>query len=401
MNHSITSILLAALLLAACADEVDTDQQQLSSGYVSVGQTEVTLSGQGATQTVSVSANTPRTATSSEQWLIVTPASGNASANITLECQANTSVTADRTATVTIATADGLHRSISVRQQKNDETLRFNAETLVFAAAGEAKSLVIESNAQWEIMGAGDWLTLSTTTGQGNSEITITAEPNPLETERSATLTIRGTTLSDRVVITQEGRATTLAASPTELTFDAMGSQKEVSLVGDATWQASSSVEWLTLSQKEGTGAAVLTLSCADNATDAPRTAAVTIKTLRLELTISITQLAGQRPVLTQPVASAIGRETATLSSSSQSIFEVTGYGFTVSRQADDIGTAYAVDQEAQGSFTLQLTGLTSHATYYIRAYATNKVGTAYSDPIAVTTEGTVPGEDDNIKPNL
>lgn len=385
----------------ACATDADTDQLQLSSGYISMAQTDVVLAGQGGSQTVALTANCAWSATSSEPWLSVTPAGGEGSANLTLTAQTNTSVTAVRTATVSVSTSDGLRRTIHVRQEKNDETLRFNTATLVFVPDGEAKSLVIESNAQWEIMGATEWLTLSQTTGEGNSQITITAEANPLETERTATLTVRGTTKSDRVTITQEGRATTLSVTPTEVAFDAVGTTKSVSLVGDATWQASSSAEWLQIDQSEGVGAATLSLTCADNATEQPRTATVTIKTLRRELVVAVSQQPGQRPMLAQPVASAIGRNAMTLASSWQSDFDVTAYGFAVSTTADDIGTLCPADSRSAQNFSLQLTGLTSHGTYYIRAYATNKVGTAYSDSIRVTTEGAVPGEDDNVKPNL
>lgn len=393
--------IICLFVFGACATDADTDQLQLSSGYISVTQTDVVLAGQGGSQTVTLTANSAWSATSSEPWLSVTPAAGNGSATLTLTVQTNTSVTTVRTATVSVSTGDGLRRTIHVRQEKNDETLRFNTSALVFVPNGEAKSLVIESNAQWEIMGATDWLTLSQTTGEGNSQITITAQANPLETERTATLTVRGTTVSDRVTITQEGRATTLSVSPTELSFGAVGQTKTIDLVGDASWQASSSAEWLQIDQAEGVGAATLSLSCADNASEQARTAIVTVKTLRLELTVSVTQQAGERPTLTLPVASAVGRETITLSSSWQTLFPVTAYGFAVSRTPDDNGTLHPAGSNSSQQFTLQLTGLTSHATYYIRAYATNKVGTAYSQPIVVTTEGSVPGEDDNVKPNL
>ena len=38
------------------------------------------------------------------------------------------------------------------------------------------------------------------------------------------------------------------------------------------------------------------------------------------------------------------------------------------------------------GSFTSSLTGLVSNSTYYVRAYATNNLGTAYGNQISFTT---------------
>jgi len=38
------------------------------------------------------------------------------------------------------------------------------------------------------------------------------------------------------------------------------------------------------------------------------------------------------------------------------------------------------------GAFTSSLTGLTENTTYYVRAYATNSVGTAYGNELNFTT---------------
>ncbi len=41
---------------------------------------------------------------------------------------------------------------------------------------------------------------------------------------------------------------------------------------------------------------------------------------------------------------------------------------------------------EGMGEFTIDLTGLVANTTYYVRAYATNKIGTVYSTEISFTT---------------
>jgi uncharacterized protein (TIGR02145 family) len=49
-------------------------------------------------------------------------------------------------------------------------------------------------------------------------------------------------------------------------------------------------------------------------------------------------------------------------------------------------------DGTGTGTFTSNLTGLTPNTTYYVRAYATNSVGTAYGNELTFTTSSTVPG---------
>ncbi len=48
---------------------------------------------------------------------------------------------------------------------------------------------------------------------------------------------------------------------------------------------------------------------------------------------------------------------------------------------------SHATSGSGTGSFTVNMTGLTAHTTYYVRAYATNSVGTEYGNEVSFTTE--------------
>ena len=50
------------------------------------------------------------------------------------------------------------------------------------------------------------------------------------------------------------------------------------------------------------------------------------------------------------------------------------------------ISGSYTVDGTGTGTFTSSLTGMTLNTTYYVRAYATNSVGTAYGAEVSFTT---------------
>ena len=55
------------------------------------------------------------------------------------------------------------------------------------------------------------------------------------------------------------------------------------------------------------------------------------------------------------------------------------------------ITDSHTYDSTGKGSFTSSIIGLTPGTIYYIRAYATNSVGTAYGYEVSFTTTGTVP----------
>ncbi|MBO4739818.1 MAG: hypothetical protein J5606_09725, partial [Bacteroidales bacterium] len=52
------------------------------------------------------------------------------------------------------------------------------------------------------------------------------------------------------------------------------------------------------------------------------------------------------------------------------------------------ISDSHTTDGNGIGSFTSSITGLTANTTYYVRAYATNVVGTVYGNEITFTTAG-------------
>ena len=58
---------------------------------------------------------------------------------------------------------------------------------------------------------------------------------------------------------------------------------------------------------------------------------------------------------------------------------------------APALNGSHTVDGTGAGVFTSNITGLTPGTTYYVRAYATNSVGTVYGDDIIFTTVDTTP----------
>ena len=70
----------------------------------------------------------------------------------------------------------------------------------------------------------------------------------------------------------------------------------------------------------------------------------------------------------------------------------VTAFGICWSTIQDPtIYNAHTYDGMGVGSFTSHLTSLTSNTTYYVRAYSTNEVGTAYGNQVVFTTEAPTP----------
>ena len=94
-------------------------------------------------------------------------------------------------------------------------------------------------------------------------------------------------------------------------------------------------------------------------------------------------------PTLTTNAASAITATTATGGGNITNAggASVTARGVCWSTSANPTTADYTTSNgTGSGSFVSSLTGLTSNTTYYIRAYATNSVGTAYGSQLSFTT---------------
>ena len=95
-------------------------------------------------------------------------------------------------------------------------------------------------------------------------------------------------------------------------------------------------------------------------------------------------------PVLATVAASNVGINTATTGGNvfSDGGATVTARGVCYSVTPNPtLSENHTMDGNGTGSFTSNLTNLVENTTYYVRAYATNSVGTAYGNEVTFTTE--------------
>ncbi|MCX6219519.1 MAG: hypothetical protein NTZ69_00845 [Bacteroidia bacterium] len=99
-------------------------------------------------------------------------------------------------------------------------------------------------------------------------------------------------------------------------------------------------------------------------------------------------------PVLTTTVASAITSSTATsggnITNDGGSAVTARGVCWSTSANPTTANTK-TTDASGTGTFTSAITGLTPGTNYYIRAYATNSIGTAYGNEVTLTASAALP----------
>ena len=112
---------------------------------------------------------------------------------------------------------------------------------------------------------------------------------------------------------------------------------------------------------------------------------------------VSFTTTSPTAPVVTTTAASSVASTTATsggnVTSDGGSTVTAKGICWSTSTGPTIALSTKTTDGTGTGSFTSSITGLTLGLTYYVRAYATNAIGTTYGSEISFTTTNATSGK--------
>ena len=411
-NFYSTLMIVFSLLLSAtavsCWDANEELEATPSREFMRTA--DVVIAGNSTQGTIHVDANCGWTIATSDTWLSLSASSGEGNGDVTVTMSAIPSSMEERSATVTLKSAEGITTTLKVRQEKNGEMISVVPNELEFYADETGyQEFTVTANSSWTITGAPAWLSLSVTEGTGTGSVRVTVTENTSENSRTpAVLTVTGSGgTSTTVTIRQSGRSALLTASPLNIAATALSDTYTFTVTGNVNWQAGVSDDWLTgLSSDSGTGREEITFTCRDNTALTPRTGTivVTSENQRQRVEITVTQLAAELPVVGMLVMVELDEEKATLGSSVTSMFPVTEYGVCYGETANPTtaGLKVVVGRETptEETFTAKISGLTKGNTYHARAYAVSAVGTAYSDDLEFAALSR-PNNDDNDRPQF
>lgn len=269
-------------------------------------------------------------------------------------------------------------------------------------ASGSQQSLTITANCDWSITGAAEWLTISTMHGNNNATVTLSATQNNSADVRSCTLSLQGGNLRRTVTVSQSGVGASIAVSPTSLSFDYKEDTKPFDVKSNLSWTASSDKDWCTVIPQSGSGNGSVTVKVSQNNSEDTRSATVKVSGGGKTAEITITQNGGKKPEVSDLKATDVKSTEATFTFNIKSSEPVTQCGLCYSKtnNSPTVSDSHVEADASTGSKTSKLTGLEKKTIYYVRAYAVSAIGTAYSDPVTVTTKSASPEEGDNGTPS-
>lgn len=259
---------IVTLLLMACGGGDGSGEEPfVSKDYINVAP-NLQLLGDGQETELKITANCSWKISNPASWLTVTPSSGTNNETVRVSAGKN-STGEDRTAILTIQGGNAPTRSVVVSQSKGSEdpivkTLSTNLSSLSFEAKEGSKTFTISSNTNWTISKP-DWCTLSSSSGNGNADIVVTASDNPSKEQRSGQIVISGEGLSSVTIsVSQKGKDISLSVNVSSLSFESKEESKSFSISSNTNWFISKP-DWCTLSASSGNGNSDIVVTVFEN----------------------------------------------------------------------------------------------------------------------------------------
>lgn len=226
-----------------------------------------------------------------EDWIAVSPNSGNADAEVKLTAKENLSGDDIRTCIINLCSTESDYkysRPISITQSNAHPKINIdeNMQTLRFSRDASTQSITVDANFHWEASCSESWIILSASEDKKSLDISVTE--NVTTMERRATIKLIGSTETSLMVI-QEGILFNDIVS--SLLFGNKSASRDVTIETDGRWKAETEQNWITLSLTSGIGSATFTVSVSDNANESERSGVVKVTVSGTEKQIIVTQL--------------------------------------------------------------------------------------------------------------
>jgi hypothetical protein len=194
-------------------------------------------------------------------WLSLSQQSGIGNATVVLTVQPNL-LTEPRTNAFFIKSGN-LYYELSVTQAPGDTPLmvEFDADTVFVVYTGGLQSLSLASNTTWQLQ-ASSWITLITSSGEGDAEFDIAVDSNTDPNNRIGFVSAvhNGQEMAN-IIVVQEGKPNILETDITELDVRPEGGSYEIQVTSNQSWAVNADVNWIHYEPQSGFGNKILTVT--------------------------------------------------------------------------------------------------------------------------------------------
>ncbi len=210
----ILTVLMLVITASACKKEKD------EPATLSVSPTSLSFEPEKSSATIQVASNTAWRITGKPSWVTISPSNGKNNETVEVTCDENTKIE-ERTGSFIVISSDGsIEETVEIRQSGKEVTLSVDVTSINLSSIAHAsQSINIKCNSAWTLSGNPEWLQVSSNSGNGNSNIVISARSsNDSSKPRTATLTINSEGKSVIVTVEQEAGLSSCISTPSNIT---------------------------------------------------------------------------------------------------------------------------------------------------------------------------------------
>ena len=229
--------------------------------FLEVSPLEFQFEKEGGEREISVNCDTGWEFDMACDWLSLSQQSGIGNATVVLTAQPNL-LTEPRTNAFFIKSGN-LYYELSVTQAPGDTPLmvEFDADTVFVVYTGGLQSLSLASNTTWQLQ-ASSWITLITSSGEGDAEFDIAVDSNTDPNNRIGFVSAvhNGQEMAN-IIVVQEGKPNILETDITELDVRPEGGSYEIQVTSNQSWAVNADVNWIHYEPQSGFGNKILTVT--------------------------------------------------------------------------------------------------------------------------------------------
>lgn len=210
-------------------------------------------------------------------WIDVTPSTGEAGeAEVTVAVTPNWS-NEQRTGYIRMYADDFYIDSVVIKQ----EAVKLSTDTdlLAFKALGESKTITVDSNIEWDIVSKPSWISISPSTSEGVTTVSVTADNNSDSINRNGKVILGkdGFSHNIEVEVTQDGKYFTY--NNENIVFGSTGGAHELAISTNDSWSIDTvyGADWLSFAKLSGDESLVVSVTADDNPSVNPRSDVATI----------------------------------------------------------------------------------------------------------------------------
>ena len=236
--------------------------------FLEVNPTEFFFGKEGGSAEIAVGCDTEWEAQLQSDWVSLSAQGGTGNGTITLTAMANT-LSSSRTVDFRI-NSGYLSSVLRVTQEAGDAPMvvYFESDTVYPSYNGGFQHVDLIANISWQLETNVDWITLLTTSGEGDASFDIIVDLNSGPEPRIGYLNLKHDgQLVCRLVVVQEGKPNIFETDLTEIDARLEGGDYTLQLTANQSWTLNSDSDWIRCTPDSGTGncAIVVTVSPLDN----------------------------------------------------------------------------------------------------------------------------------------